>query len=309
MESKTILVALGGNALIKQGQIGTIEQQLKNVDSVMGDVAMLIKRGWRVVITHGNGPQVGNLLLQQQEHIPKMPLYVCVAESQGQIGYMIQEALYNKLHKIRVNKPVVTLITQVLVDNNDKAFKRPTKPIGPYYQKEDDVPIEWHMIKTPKGFRRVVPSPEPREIIEKDIIKDAVKRVVVIACGGGGIPVIKGGKGPGLFGVDAVIDKDLTAQKLAGIVNADIFAILTNVDRVYLNYRGKDHTGLKSMDLSDARKYLKKGHFPPGSMGPKITAAIRFLEKNRKGKVIITRFQDLDEALKGRAGTIITSRK
>jgi carbamate kinase len=313
--SKVIVIALGGNAIIRRGQVGTMREQLKNLDHSMEVVAKLVKRGYSIVICHGNGPQVGNILMQQEEGIevaPKMPLYACVAQSQGLLGYMIQEVLYNKLHSLGLDTPVVTMVTQVLVNRNDKAFKTPTKPIGPYYPSGDELPVHWHVIETLRGMRRVVPSPKPVRIIESEAIKDLVGKAVVIACGGGGVPVIKekvhvSGKKtmPGLFGVDAVIDKDIAAAELARTVKADLFIILTDVDSVYLNWMKPDkRTRVSRMDVKEAKKYVEQSEFSAGTMGPKIEASVRFLESGGR-KVLITDQDRLAEALRGKAGTII----
>jgi len=309
---KTIVLALGGNALIKAGERGELSEQLRNVDNAMKHVAKLIKQGWNLILTHGNGPQVGDILLQNEmsKHtVPEMPLYVCVAESQGEIGYMIQETLYNRLHRLSVDKPIVTVITQVLVDKKDRAFRNPTKPVGPHYLRKSALRKDWKHTKTHKGFRRLVPSPEPVRIVEADAIRKIMDDCIIIACGGGGIPVVRGRGEKGLVGIDAVIDKDLAAEKLAEVVKADMLIILTDVDAVYLNFGKPSQQRLRKAGLSEIKKYYKQGHFPDGSMGPKITAAIRFLEKcrgRRSGrKVIITSFELLDRAIEGRAGTII----
>lgn len=304
---KTIVVALGGNALIKPGQSGTSKQQLENLDAVAAQLTHLHNRGFRLVLTHGNGPQVGNILLRQEkarDYAPQLPLHVCVAESQGMIGYYIQESLYNHLRRRGFKVPVVTVITQVLVDQNDRAFRSPSKPIGPYYPTMKRVPKGWKTIRTIRGFRRVVASPRPKEIIEASEIKRISRDSIVIACGGGGIPVIRE---RGLRGVDAVIDKDLSAEKLASAVGAQILAILTDVDFVYLNYRKPNQKKLKSVSLEEIKSYQEKGHFLPGSMGPKIQAAIRFLQKGGK-LVVITKLDKLEEAINGEWGTIITNK-
>jgi carbamate kinase len=299
---KTIVIALGGNALIKPKQKGTIEDQMENLDKAMEHIVRLARK-YNIILTHGNGPQVGNLLLQEEaaKSVPKMPLYVCVAETQGQIGYMIQEVLYNRLHALGIRKPVVTLITQVLVDPKDPAFRKPTKPIGPFYKSEKNLPKNWELAKTPFGYRRLVASPEPKKIIEENEIKKTYKEAIVIACGGGGVPVVER---HGLKGIDAVIDKDLAAEKLAEIVDADMLVILTDVPCVYLNYKTKSQKPIRKMNISEAEQYLKSAQFPPGSMGPKIRAAVKFLQKGGK-KAIITSFDLLEESLKGRAGTMI----
>jgi carbamate kinase len=313
--TRSIVIALGGNAIIRRGQVGTMKEQLKNLDHSMEVIAKLVKRGYKIVICHGNGPQVGNILMQQERGVevaPKMPLFGCVAESQGLIGYMIQEVLYNKLHSIGLDIPVVTMVTQVLVNREDKAFKTPTKPIGPYYPSGDELPAHWHVIETLRGIRRVVPSPRPVKIVEAEAIKDLAGKAVVIACGGGGVPVIKdkihvsGKKSlPGLFGVEAVIDKDVAAAELAKTVKADLFIILTDVDSVYLNWMKPDKRArINRMKIDEAKKYVETNEFPPGTMGPKIEASVRFLESGGK-KVLITDLDQLAEALRGKAGTVI----
>lgn len=302
---KTAVVALGGNAFLKRGQRGTAREQMGNIAKAMEHVVSLMKKGYRIVLTHGNGPQVGSILLQQEKasrFAPKMPLYVCVAESQGMMGYMIQESLYNQLHRHGKDIPVITLVTQVLVDRRDPAFRKPTKPIGPFYQSKSGLPKDWKMVKTARGFRRLVPSPEPKRIVEAGAIRETVKRAIVIACGGGGIPVVKG---KGLVGIDAVIDKDLTAALLAGEVKAEVLIMLTNVDGVYLDFGKKDSKRIREMNIREAGQYLKEGQFPPGSMGPKIEASVRFLRTGGK-RVVITDFDSLEKALAGRAGTTIT---
>jgi len=239
---KTVVVALGGNAILPAGKAGTIKQQTSAVKKTVKTISKLIKQGWRVVITHGNGPQVGNIMIQQEKGkkvVPMMPLDICDAQTQGLIGYLIQRELENQLKKDKIKKEVVTFITQILVDGKDRAFKDPTKPIGPFYSDKEVKKLKkkFKMIKQKgKGWRRVVPSPKPKKILEVDEIKYLVsKGRVVIACGGGGIPVVKR---RGLhIGVEAVIDKDRAAQLLASELKADLLLILTDVDCVYLNYK------------------------------------------------------------------------
>lgn len=294
---RNIVIGLGGNALIKRGEKGTATQQLRNIENTVAQIQKLVKEGHKIVLTHGNGPQVGAILIQQEEaktKVPAMPLDVCVAQSQGEIGYMLQKSFSG-----RVDMPVATILTQVLVDKDDPAFKKPTKPVGPSYTK----PLKnVDYVKTSKGYRRVVPSPQPMEIVEKDIIKQAIKDNLVIACGGGGIPVIK--EKNTLKGVEAVIDKDLAGELLAEELGAELFVILTDVDFVYLNYGKKDQKALKKMTLKQAKKLMTEGQFPEGSMGPKIQAAIKFLEWGGEA-VIITSLNSLHKAMKGRAGTLI----
>lgn len=294
---RTIVIGLGGNALIKPGEEGTAKQQLRNIEGTVKQISKLVREGHQIILTHGNGPQVGAILIQQEEarhKVPPMPLDVCVAQSQGEIGYMLQQTFAGK-----TDKPVVTVITQVLVEKDDPAFKNPTKPIGPAYDK----PIKGiPMVKTHKGYRRVVPSPDPKEIIEKEVIRDLIDKHIVVACGGGGIPVVR--EGSKLKGVEAVIDKDLAGEKLAEDVGAELFIILTDVDYVYLNYGTPKQKALKSLSFEEAKKYLEEGQFPPGSMGPKVKAALRFLEWGGEA-VIITSINSLHEAMKGHAGTFI----
>lgn len=301
--NKKILVALGGNALQRARELGSHENQVKNVKATCKHLTKIIEEGYLPIITFGNGPQIGAILLQNEiakEQVPPMPLDVLGAESQGLIGYLIQQQLRAELKKTGLNIPVITVITQVLVDEKDPAFKNPTKPIGPYYPKK----IFKHMIKEPEGWRRVVPSPKPKEIIEIEEIKDLVEKgVIVIACGGGGIPVVlKNGK---LTGTEAVIDKDYASQKLATKLKAKTFIILTDIDFVYLNYRKRNQRPLKKITVKEAIKYLKQGHFKEGSMKPKIEASVEFL-KNGGKKVIIAELSSLEKALKNKTGTIIT---
>jgi carbamate kinase len=287
---KTALVALGGNALIEKGQKGTFTEQLTNAHKASRHIVSLVKQGYKIAVTHGNGPQVGHILYQQEKGYPtapRLPLFACVAESQGMIGYMLQKSLTFNLHTTGLDTPVVTVLTRVLVNKRDRAFAKPTKPIG---------------LKGRKGYR-VVPSPEPVEIVEAATIKNMLNYAVVISCGGGGIPVIKK---KGLWGIDAVIDKDLASEKLAEAIDADIFLILTNVDAVYRNFpKKKRERRIHKMTVRMAERLLLEGHFPPGSMGPKILASIRFLKHNPKGKVIITSFNFLEKALAGKKGTVI----
>ena len=308
---KTIVIALGGNAIKRAEEEGTAEQQLRNVKITCKHILEIIKRGYRVVITHGNGPQVGNLLIQQEEAsklVPPQPLDILGAMTQGQIGYMLQQTLINYLREEKLNIPVATIITQVLVDKDDPDFNNPSKPVGPFYtRKEAEKLIEekGYIIKKVKpgrkAYRRVVPSPDPIEIIEKDVIKMLVDAgFIVIASGGGGIPVID--QNGQLRGVEAVIDKDLAGERLAEIVDADIFLILTDVEKVKLNFRKPNEKDLDKLTIAEAEKYLEEGHFLPGSMEPKVKACIRFLKAGGE-KAIITSLDKAVEALEGKAGT------
>jgi len=307
---KRAVVALGGNALIKEGQDGNIYDQFENTREATQSFVKMVKQGWDIVVTHGNGPQVGAILLQNdlaKDVTPPMPLGICVAESEGYIGYMIQQCLSNQLRKTNIFKPVITLITQVLVDENDNSLKNPTKPIGPYYddkEKKDLIKEGHKLIHQKDGWRIVVPSPDPKAIVEGEIIKKMLEDdIIVIASGGGGMPVIEQ-EGWGLNGLEAVIDKDLAAERLAEAVDADLLLILTNVEFVYLNYNTTKQKALKNVKISDLKKYYKQGHFPIGSMGPKILSAIRFFESGGK-KVIISSVENGWSAFKGLTGTHI----
>jgi carbamate kinase len=308
---KKAVIALGGNALIKQGQEGTIYEQFENTRNITKSIVKIIEEDWDVVITHGNGPQVGAILLQNdlaKDVTPPMPLGICVAESEGFIGYMIQQCMSNALKKANIDRSVVTLITQVLVDEDDPSFKNPTKPIGPYYSDIDLEEIKkegFQLKKEPDGWRIVVPSPDPKSIVEGKIIKRMLEEnIIVIASGGGGMPVIEK-EGWGLDGLEAVIDKDLASERLAESIDAELLLILTNVEKVCLNYKTENERPLDKVNLNDLKKYYEKGHFPLGSMGPKILAAIRFLEAGGK-KVIISDVEKGWEAFIEETGTIIT---
>ena len=297
---KTIIIALGGNALIKPGEIGTPEQMINNLRAPIKQIAELSQEGYSVIITHGNGPQVGNLLLQQEssEEVAQMPLEILVAETQGQIGFLIESTLDEELMQLGIDmeKYFLTVLTYVEVDPNDRAFKRPTKPIGPSYSRKKK-----GYVKTSKGWRRVVASPQPKRIIQAREIKKLMEEgFIVIACGGGGVPVVK--NETRFHGVEAVIDKDLASAKLAEQVNADILLIATDVEKVALNYGRVDYKYLDRVSISKAKEFMKQGHFPPGSMGPKVQAAINFLEAGGK-RAIITSIEKIKEALLERAGT------
>ena len=297
---KTIIIALGGNALIKPGEIGTPEQMINNLRAPIKQIAELSQEGYSVIITHGNGPQVGNLLLQQEssEEVTQMPLEILVAETQGQIGFLIESTLDEELMQLGIDmdKYFLTVLTYVEVDPNDRAFKRPTKPIGPSYSRKKK-----GYVKTSKGWRRVVASPQPKRIIQaREIRKLMQEGFIVIACGGGGVPVVK--NETRFHGVEAVIDKDLASAKLAEQVNADILIIATDVEKVALNYGRVDYKYLDKVSISQAKKFMKEGHFPPGSMGPKVQAAINFLEAGGQ-RAIITSIEKIKEALLEKAGT------
>ena len=304
-QKPTLLVALGGNALIRKGEQGTIQQQFKNLAVPIRQIAKL-SQDYRIIITHGNGPQVGNLLLQQEscKEVPKLPLEILVAQTQGQIGYMIESTLDSQLMDLGIHvKPLISLITYVVVDEKDPAFSEPSKPIGPAYKRKKDAPSGYAVRKTPKGFRRVVVSPKPVTIIEKREIKKLINAdFIVICCGGGGIPVVREGRA--FQGVDAVIDKDLASAKLAEEVRADIFLIVTDVPAVALNYGTPEETDLRQMSTKEAKRYLKAGQFATGSMGPKVEAAIQFIHKKGR-RAVITSIEEIITAVQGKAGTEI----
>lgn len=308
----TVVLAIGGNAITKPNEKGTFEEQLQNIAMAMDPVADVIKDGYRVVITHGNGPQVGNLLIKNElarSVVPEMPLYVCVANTQGSIGYAIQQQLRYALSRKGMTSEVITFITQVLVDPADPAFQHPTKPIGPFYSHDEAKEIMakkgYQFVEdSGRGWRRVVPSPYPQRIIESEAIKKALLNgMTVVAAGGGGIPVVE--EGGRLHGVDGVIDKDLAAMRLAIDVGADTLFLLTSVHRVAINYGRPDQRELDRITVEEARTYLEQGHFPAGSMGPKVSAAIEFLE-NGGQRVVIGHLAEAASALRGEAGTTIT---
>lgn len=303
-KKEILLVALGGNALIRKGQVGTVEEQFENLRVPIRQVARLSQH-YRIIITHGNGPQVGNLLLQQEfyDAVPKLPLEILVAQTQGQIGYMIESTLDSELMALGIDtqKPLVSLISYVVVDERDPAFQNPSKPIGPVYTQEKAATLPYPTRKTTKGYQRVVASPKPITIVEKrEITKLIDVDFIIICCGGGGIPVIKEGRT--FYGVDAVIDKDLASAKLAKEVGVDIFLIATDVEGAALSYGQPDQKYLHTLTLEEAARYLKEGHFPPGSMGPKIEAAMEFLRGGGK-RAVISSIESIEEALTGKAGT------
>lgn len=309
--SKTALVAVGGNSLIRAGEKGTIAEQTANARRTAQALVGLIRLGYRLVITHGNGPQVGAQLLRSERASDvtySQSLDVCGAASQGEIGYLLEQALSNELAAAHQAVPVVSLITQTVVSLDDPALQHPTKPIGPFYSRADAEEkkrqLGWHIVEdAARGYRRVVPSPEPVEIVELDIIRALVARdVLVVSTGGGGIPVMRvDGQ---LRGVEAVIDKDRASALLAAQLAVDLFAISTDTDYVYLNYKKPDQTPLASVTVAQLQQYLRAGQFPPGNMGPKIESVIHFLRSGGK-EAVITSFEHLCDAVAGRGGTHI----
>ena len=310
---KTVVVALGGNAITREFEEGNIAQQFDNTRRSLLSVIQYIRQGYRVVITHGNGPQVGNALVRVEETrhlVPPLPLGIIVADLEGGMGYMIEQCLQNKLNDRGLSRPVVTVLTQILVDKDDPSILNPTKFVGPFYKKEQVKDLEtkrrWIIKEDPgRGFRRVVPSPIPKEILEKNIIKLLVdQEIIVSAAGGGGIPVYREESG-WLEGVDGVIDKDLASAVLARDINAEELLILTGVDRVAINYNKKNQQDLATLNLKEAKYHLENGQFQKGSMGPKIQAAINFLEQGGE-KVIIASIENAVGALVNNSGTVIT---
>lgn len=307
-----VVIAIGGNAIIKEGQKGTIEEQKENIHESMQPIIGLIEQGHTVVVTHGNGPQVGNTLIRSKmasSVIPPYPLDVCGAETQGNIGYLIQQAISNKLVEKNMDKTVATVVTQVVVSEEDEAFQNPTKPIGPFYTEEEmkekvkEEPDATFVEDSGRGYRKVVASPKPLKIVEKEAVNALLEKdMVVVTAGGGGIPVVeREGK---YEGVEAVIDKDFASALLAAEVGADYLFILTGVEQVAIDFGKPTQRNLFEMTVEEALRYMEEGQFPKGSMGPKIEAALLFLEKGGKN-VIITSIDKLQEALEGKTGTRI----
>lgn len=313
-KKKLLVIALGGNALLDSKSKGTIEEREAASDQTAEQLIPLFKSpDYDVILTHGNGPQVGNLLIQQEEgssKVPPMPLDVCVAETQGEIGYILQKSLQNAFEKHGIRKQTLALLTQVMVDEKDHAFENLTKPVGPYYTLEQTKEIlrtkSWKFKEDPagKGFRRVVASPKPISIVQKNIIHDLTKNEYIVICvGGGGIPVYHDSNG-NLAGVEAVIDKDLASARLAIDLKADLFVILTNVEQCYINFRKPNEIKLKDLNLDEATTYYDQGHFTAGSMGPKVQSVIEFVQ-NTGNNAIITHIEKLVDAIENKAGTLI----
>ena len=307
-----VVVALGGNALQESGKPATAEEQLQVVNKTAEYLAEMSIKGYEMAVVHGNGPQVGRILLASETAAgvtPVMPFDVCGAMSQGYIGYHIQQGLREALRKRGRNIPVVTLVTQVVVDKDDPGFKNPTKPIGAFYTEEEAKRLQaekGYVMKEDagRGWRRVVPSPMPKKIVELSAVKTLWDTTIVITAGGGGIPVIENEDGS-LTGIAAVIDKDLAAERLAEDINADILMILTEVERVSINYKKPDQKDLSLLTSAEAEQYIREGHFAPGSMLPKIQAAVAFVKANPGRKAIITSLYKAVDALEGNAGTTI----
>lgn len=314
MKRKIALIAFGGNALLPENQRGLQEEQMRNAQKAAQLMVHIVGKGYELIIVHGNGPQVGNLLIQMEEAVTKIPpfsLEVCDAMTEGSMGYMLERAIINELRTRSLDKEVATLVTQVIVDKEDPAFQNPTKPVGPFYSKYRAQMLakekKWAMIEDAgRGYRKVVPSPKPIDVVSKWIIRDLVHAGrVVIAAGGGGIPIIINGRG--LFkGMEAVIDKDYVASLIAREVKVDLFIILTNIERVCLDYGTPQERPVDVMTAAEAKEYLSQGQFPPGSMGPKIEAAIEYIQAGGK-EVLITSASHLKAALIKRSGTRIVA--
>jgi len=302
-----LIIALGGNALIRKGQQGTIAEQMENLKRPMRQVARLCSR-YRIVITHGNGPQVGNLMLQQEgcSEVPKLPLEILVAQTQGQIGYLIESVLDGELAALGHAVPplLVSLISYVVVDPADPAFSAPSKPVGPVFTADQAAALPYPTVKTAKGYRRVVASPLPVTVVEKREIRTLLEQgFIVICCGGGGIPVVREGRG--FHGVDAVIDKDLASARLGREVSADILVIATDVPGVFVDYGTERQRLLHSLRGEEIAGYLGQGQFPEGSMGPKVRAAQNFLQAGGQ-RAVICALEAIEDALDGKAGTEVS---
>lgn len=307
MKNKLAVVALGGNALLRGDQVGTIEEQEKNTTDTLENLIFLLKEGYDLVITHGNGPQVGNILMrndagEQLYNIAQMPLDICVADSQGGIGYMIERMFRNVLNKYGINKEVICLVTQVLVDANDPAFGDPQKRVGKIYSREDADELSqkkgWifkEEVKSDNGFRRVVPSPVPIGVINESVVKNLARSGnIVIAAGGGGVPVYLD-ENNDIRTAEAVIDKDLASSLLATQIGADEFYILTDVPYIYINFKKPDQQIKEFLNYEDAQRYLREGQFTKGSMAPKIQACLNFLKNGGKKSVITEAFKLADK--------------
>lgn len=309
----TALIAVGGNSLIRAGEKGTVAEQLVNTRRTADAVVQIIRAGYRVVLTHGNGPQVGAALLRSEraaDQVYSHPLDVCDASTQGEIGYLLQQSLVNALADAGMRTPVAAVLTQVVVSGDDPAMREPSKPIGPFYSRAEAEArhrqFGWTVVEdAARGWRRVVPSPEPLEIVEEPSIRALIDAgALVIAAGGGGIPVVRAGRG--FRGIEAVIDKDRASALLASRLQVEIFIISTDADRVYVNYRKPDQRPLDRTTADEIERYYREGQFPPGNMGPKVESALRFLRAGGR-EVIITSYERLFDAVRGQAGTHIVA--
>ena len=304
-----IVIAIGGNAILNPARGSPVEQK-RMIDRTATEIVEIIQNGYDVVLTHGNGPQIGNILAMQEECglVQAQPLDVCGAQTQGMIGYLLQQSLDNRLKQKGIEKQVFTIVTQVIVDESCSSFENPTKPVGLYYPEfkaRKMMERGMRMIKDKKGYRRAVASPVPEQIVEEDMIKKLVQEgAVVIAAGGGGVPVLL--KDGLLVGVEAVVDKDLTGGLMASSVGAEIFLILTDVEKAALNYGKEDQIDLDEITVSEAESYISEGHFGKGSMEPKILAAVRFVKSGGK-KAVISSLDNALPALSGETGTRVVA--
>jgi carbamate kinase len=314
VKRRLALIAFGGNALLPETQRGVQDEQEKNAEKAARLIVHIVRKGYELIIVHGNGPQVGNLLIQMEEAVTKIPPYtldICNAMTEGSMGFMLERAITNELRRRSIDKDVITLITPVLVDRHDPAFEKPTKPVGPFYTRYRAQQLarekKWTMVEDAgRGYRKVVPSPKPIDIVPKWIIHDLVEAGrIVIAAGGGGIPVILNNRG--LYeGVEAVIDKDYASSLIAREVKADLFIILTGIEKVYIDFGKPGQRESPGLTIAEAEALLDEGQFPPGSMGPKIRAAIEYIRAGGR-EVLITDAAHLKAALIGRSGTRITA--
>ncbi len=309
--AKSALIAIGGNSLIRAGEKGTIAEQLANTRRTAEAIVQLIDDGYEVVITHGNGPQVGAALIRSErasDQVYGHPLDVCDATTQGEIGYLLQQSLCNELAEKGKRHPVATLVSQVVVSETDPAMQKPTKPVGPFYTRADAeakrASLGWQVVEdAARGWRRVVPSPEPLEIVEEGTIRSLLGQgVLVIAVGGGGIPVVREGKR--LRGVEAVIDKDRASALLAARLKVDLFVISTDAPNVFVDFKKPTQRALTRVSAGELEGYYRLGHFPPGNMGPKVESALRFLKAGGR-ECVITSYEYLVDAVAGKAGTRI----
>lgn len=309
--AKKALIAVGGNSLIRAGERGTLDEQLENAAATARSIVHMIKNGWDIVITHGNGPQAGAALLRSERAAGEVythTLDMCVATTQSEIGYLMQRALESEMKKEGIDKLVAVIPTMVEVDENDPAYQNPAKPIGPFYTKEiaeeKKASLGWDIVEdASRGYRRVVASPEPIKILQKEVIEKNVELgIIVIAVGGGGIPVIKTDKG--IEGSEAVIDKDRSSALLAKSLGVDMFIISTDAPEAYLNFKKPDEKPIREATTEEMKKYAAEGHFAPGSMLPKVESCIRFIEGGGK-HALITSYEYLAKALEGQAGTHI----
>jgi len=305
------LIAMGGHAFTQGDEIGTVEDHERNAVKIATILMTMVERNYNVVITHGNGPQVGNLLIQQEcarDETPAMPLDVLVAMTAGSLGYILQQALLNELRKNDVRRYVVTVVTQVIVDENDPAFQNPNKPIGPFLSKaeaerrRDEMGWEIREDAAGRGYRRLVPSPRPIKVIQRDMIREAASAGhLVIACGGGGIPVKDSAEGQ-YSGLEAVVDKDLTSSVLGANIGAELMIILTSEPQVFTHFGKPEQRAISAVTLDEIERLKAEGHFPPGSMGPKIDAVIHFLKQGGR-RALVTDADSLTDAIEGRAGS------